>query len=253
MRTKIASALRSVTLAVAALAGAQPQASAADFKTNYPVVVKGEFEFENRFFGTSDKDPGKRGQRNFTTEFGYGVTDNWFVEIENEIAKDPGDRYRYNAVAVESIVQLLPQGASVLDLGFFTEFERGLRRDDPDKLIFGPLLQKQFGRLLVTANALVATELGSKATHDPEFQYAAQLKYLLNPRFSPGVEMFGEPGQFGRFERIGRQDHRAGPVIFGQFNLAPGKIKYELGTLFALTPGPARRTLKGLLEYEIFF
>jgi hypothetical protein len=235
-------------LAVLCAAG---QAAAADFKVYYPNVTQGEFEFENRAFDTFDRDASRGNTRNVTTELGYGVTDYWFAEIENEFEKSAQDKWRYHALGLENVFQLTEPGEHDIDLGLFAEYEFAMQRGSSDGFIVGPILQKQFGRLLVTANLLLAADLGGDEPAAPQFNYAIEGKYLLSPMFQPGFQLFGAPGAFNGFSRFSQQDNRAGPVIFGNFYTAPGKIKYEAGYLVGLTHDSPSGTLKFLLEYEI--
>ncbi|HLG87919.1 MAG TPA: hypothetical protein VKZ79_12080 [Alphaproteobacteria bacterium] len=239
---------RAAAVGVVAIAS---QSHAADFKVFYPNVTGGEFEFENRAFDTLDKEPSRTNGRNYTNELGYGVTDWWFTEIENEFKKDPQDKWRYTALASENIFQILPQGSSFVDLGFFAEYEIAMRRGDSDNFNFGPIIQKQFGRWLTTANIFVSADIGGAEPDSPHFNYGLEVKYLLTPLFSPGFQAFGDPGPFTHFNRFSEQDHRAGPVIFGTWNLFPGKINYEAGYLLGLTHDSPSGTMKFLLEYEI--
>ena len=234
----------------AALSAPNP-ATAADFKVYYPNVTQGEFEFENRAFDTFDQNPGRGNERNVTSELGYGVTNYWFAEIENEFEKGPQDQWRYHALGLENVFQLTEPGEKWLDLGFFAEYEFAMQRGNSDGFIFGPILQKQFGRTIVTANLLVAADIGGDAPEDPQFNYSVEVKYLLTPLFQPGFQLFGAPGAFSGFQRFSQQDNRAGPVLFGEIHTAPGKIKYEAGYLVGLTHDSPSGTLKFLLEYEI--
>jgi hypothetical protein len=242
-----------IAVCAAAALYAVGQAAAADFKVYYPSVTQGEFEFENRAFDTSDNNPGRTNERNVTSELGYGLTDYWFGEIENEFEKGSQDKWRYHALGLENVFQLTEQGEHYLDVGFFAEYEIAMQRGNSDGFIFGPILQKQIGRLLVTANLLVATDIGGREPEDPQFNYSLEAKYLLGPMFQPGFQFFGAPGAFSGFSRFSQQDNRAGPIIFGELYTAPGKIKYEAGYLVGLTHDTPSGTLKFLLEYEIAF
>jgi len=230
-----------------------PSARAGDFQVFYPAVTQGEFEVETRTFGTTDRDPTRGGERNVTSEIGYGVTDFWFAEVENEFDKGPQDKWRYHALGFENIFQLTEQGEYWLDTGFFAEYEIGMVRGASDNFMFGPLLQKQIGRLLLTANLLVAADIGGEAPQDPQFNYALEGKYLLSSYFQPGFQVFGAPGAFSGFSRYSQQDNRAGPVLFGEVHTGRGKIKYEAGYLLGLTHDSPSGTLKLALEYELAF
>ena len=247
----IANRLTALGLLIAGACTSSFEIHAADFKVYYPNVTQGEFEIENRAFDTVDGNATRGNERNFTTELGYGLTNYWFAEIENEFEKAPQDKWRYHALGLENGFQLTEPGEEWLDLGFFAEYEFAMQRGNSDGFIFGPILQKQFGRTLVTANILAAADIGGSQPQDPQFNYSIEVKYLLMPMFQPGFQMFGAPGAFTGFDRYSRQDNRAGPVIFGEVYTAPGKIKYEAGYLIGLTPQSPSGTLKFLLEYEI--
>ena len=51
-----------------------------------------------------------------------------------------------------------------------------------------------------------------------------------------------------------QQQHFLGPVAVGAVNFAPyGKLKYEVGYMFGLTPATPRGAIRWRLEYEIAF
>src|SRR4051812_25579538 len=99
-----------ILLSFAAAAFPLSPAPAADFKVFYPDVEQGEFEFENRLFGTVDRNGERGNERNATAELGYGVTDFWFAEIEHEFAKAPRDRWRYESLGLENVFELTEEG-----------------------------------------------------------------------------------------------------------------------------------------------
>jgi len=234
--------------------GAAPiPARAADFKVYYPEVDQGEFEFEKRLFHTFDRSGDRGSERNLTSEIGYGITDFWFAEVENEFTKAPHDRWRYESLGLENVFQLTEEGEGWLDAGFLAEYDFAIQRDEPDRFIFGPILRKQFGRLLVTANFFATADIGGEEPEAPQLNYAFEAEYLLTPAVQPGFQLFGAPGAFTGFRRYSRQDNRAGPVLFGAFDTAAGKIKYEAGYLLGLTHDSPSGTLKFSLEYEVPF
>lgn len=61
-------------------------------------------------------------------------------------------------------------------------------------------------------------------------------------------------GEVGHVSPSDQQDHRIGPVIFGEFaNESKSKWKYEVGYLFGISDAAPDGTLKALLEYEFRF
>jgi len=228
-------------------------ADAADFKIFYPEVEQGTLEFESRTFGTFDRNTDRRNERNATAELGYGVTDFWFAEVESEFSKARHDRWRHESLGLENVFQLTDEGDAWLDAGFLAEYDFAMERDESDRFIFGPILQKQVGRVLLTANIFAAADIGGEEPEDPQLNYAFEAKYLLTRAFQPGFQLFGAPGAFTGFARDSRQDNRAGPVLSGTFDTGAGEIRYEAGYLLGLTHDSPSGTAKFVLEYEVAF
>lgn len=224
-----------------------------------PHVVKGEVEFEHRGHLDFDDDGTKDKASNQKFSLGYGVTEFWFTEVEYEAEKENRDeQFNNDALELENVFQLTPQGKYWADLGGFFKYEFGESSNKaPDEVEFGPILSKTFGRTEVTLNPFFVKEVGVNAEKGLEFTYGAQARYRLMPEFEPGVEAFGDPGEIHRFDRISKQTHQIGPVAFGKFRLGDrgqlGSIGYELGVLFGLTEGSPDRTLKWAIEYEYHF
>jgi hypothetical protein len=220
-----------------------------------PIVEEGEAELETVGTVERDRNPARNGGQAYTFEAGYGVTSFWFAEFEGEFKSDPGDRLRHEASAWENVLQVTPQGAYWLDLGLFAEFEIAARRGDADEAIFGPILQKELGDWLATANLFLDKEVGANAGGGAGLEYAAQLRYRWRRWLEPGIEAYGEPGELARFLPGEQQTHQLGPVITGHLRLdgVPGRLKYELGYLFGLTAGTAQGAVKWRLEYEFVF
>jgi hypothetical protein len=185
------------------------QSAAADFKVYYPNVTQGEFEIENRAFGTWDANPARTNERNFTTELGYGVTDYWFAEIENEFDKAPQDKWRYHALGLENVFQVTEPGEHYLDLGIFAEYEFAMQRGNSDGFQVGPILQKQFGRLLVTANlrhpaSRAAVQLCARGQVPADPDVPAGLSAVRRPRRPQRLQPVlaaGQPGGTGDIRR----------------------------------------------------
>jgi hypothetical protein len=215
--------------------------------------VQGEVELENRGVVDFDDDPDIDHGQKYKASIGYGITDFWKAEIEAEVAKQPSEKLNYEATEFENIVRVLPQGKYWLDLGLFGEYELADDSDSPDEVKFGPILQKSFGRVLVTLNPFFAHEIGSHAENSMEFEYGVQARYRWLPQFEPGIEAFGEPGEIRGFGPVAEQEHRLGPVAHGRFGFGRhGALVYEAGVLFGLTRDTPDQTLKWLIEYEFF-
>jgi hypothetical protein len=247
-------------LAGGVLAGVVTTAAHAEFHVRSPTVVYREVEIEHNGSVTLDKkDSGLNHKQSYTTELAYGVTPWWKIGVEAETGADADQRFRYQATTLENMFQLTPQGEYWADLGLFAEYSQSARRGDPNTIEFGPVAQKETAGLfdanaLHTVNLFLEKEVGHNHGDDLAFSYAAQSRLLLTSLFQPGVEIYGEIGKIDKPGRFTEQEHRFGPMFAGAYSLAPyGKIKYELGYLFGVTPATENGAVRWLLEYEIAF
>jgi hypothetical protein len=240
--------LHSPVVAIAVLMLFPVAVQAASIKS--PIVTKGEAEIELQGNLDSDGDSAKDGAYEFKTGMGYGVTDHWFVEIESEWEREPQERLRHKAVALENRFQILPQGEYILDLGFYAEYELTTQAGVADEITFGPILRSDVGNWRLTANPFVAVEVGDHSEKPPEFKYGLQGLYLWQPIAAFGVEAYGTVEDAPQDE----QKHQVGPVMTGKVsakNLGlPGKFGYELGALFGLTTAATNQSYRFKLEYE---
>jgi hypothetical protein len=242
------------------LAGVLAAPAHAEFHVRSPIVDYGELEIEhNGSVSLDKKNSGLNHKQSYTTEFAYGVTPWWMVGVEAEFGADSDQQVRYDATTLENMFQLTPQGEYWADLCFFFEYSQSARRGDPNTLEFGPVAQKETAGLfganaLHTANLLLEKQVGHNHNDELGFKYALQSKLLLNALFEPGVEVYGEVGKVDKPGKFTDQEHRFGPMFAGGYSLAPyGKIKYELGYLFGVTPATENGTVRWQLEYEIPF
>jgi hypothetical protein len=218
------------------LAAAAALAGPAD-KVYLPAVEAGEHEFELRggYQDGSEEDD----LQQYVMDYGYGVNTRWFTELAGEYEKIPGEGGEFEAIEWENIFVLNEPGEHWLDVGLFAEYEYSLE-GGPDEIVFGPLLQKEFGRLQANFNPFVEREIGDGAADEFEFLYALQLKWRLNPRFEPGLQAFGE-----------EDSHRIGPAMFGQWQTSQHKVKYDAAVLFGTGSAAADLTIRFQFEYEM--
>ena len=243
-------------LGVAALAGAlavsMPQSSeAAPFKVYSPRVVKGENEIEYRGFHDFDKDESRDGGEKHAFAVGRGFTDYWFSELYSVYAKEPGASFKHDAFEWENLFQLTEQGEYWADFGLLTEYE--LTDHGPDEIALAPIIEKTVDRWVGTLNLFFERQVGSEAGSGTTFAYAARVKYLLNPRFEPAIEAFGEPGRINQSGRFNGQEHWVGPAFYGRYGLGQGKaILYSASYLFGETSASSDSRAILRLEYEFY-
>ena len=247
-----------IAAGIAALIGGTP--ARGEFKLRYPAVDYREFEIEHNGSVTFDKkNSGKSNNQSYPTEVEVGILPFWQVGIEFNTEANSGEKLHYRATALESFLQLTPQGKYWADLTFFTEFERPASRNSAQSVKFGPLVQKDVPNILGldtihTLNVLFEKEVGHQAEAATPLFVAWQSRLRLHPLFEPGFEFYSEVGDASHPGKLADQQHRIGPMIAGLTSFSPyGKIKYELGYLFGLTRATENGTVRWRLEYEIAF
>jgi high-affinity iron transporter len=249
-----AAARTATAIGALALFAALPAAQADEFKMRSPIIDYREVELEHN--GQTTFDAAKSGKSNnqfYNNEIEVGVLPFWKVGLEGNLEAASGENLRFDETAIESFLQLTPQGKYFADFGFFTEYAHPTRPSEANTLIFGPLVESEFGQIagthaLHTLNILFTKEVGRNAGGATPIQIAWESRLLVHPMFEPGIEYFGqvngeEPDQ-----------HRLGPVIVGRRSFAPyGAVRYEIGYLAGLTRTTEAGMVRWRLEYEIPF
>jgi hypothetical protein len=217
-------------------------------------LTQREWEFETRLDRTNDRDREKNGAESVAFDLGYTPFSFWKIEIENQWARDPGEKLKYDSIAVENLFQFTETGEYWLDSGFFVEYERVSQRGDHDSVTFGPVLQKEWGPIVTKLNLFFSREIGSGADTAFNVDYRAQTYLQFSPSFRTGIELYGEPGPIDHLKKLDEQRLRAGPVVLGTVPIPKvGKFKYELAYVFGLNNVSERGTLRGLFEFERAF
>ena len=222
---------------------------AQDLKIRSPIIEPGELEFENNFVVGRSK--------NTIHELEYGFTDWLKLGVEGEFSADPGQGLHYDSTALESFLQLTPQGKYWADLGLFAEYEQTGRTGDPRALMIGPLIQKEmqlFGvETLHTANILFTKQMGMGSVGPLSLFAAAQSRLRLDPHFEPGVEYYGivTLGEHGE-----EPQHRLGPALVGRVGFRefgidmPGGVKYDAAYLRRISGDTDPSTFRVRFELE---
>jgi hypothetical protein len=232
----------------------------AELQVRMPDVDYLELEFEHNGLITLDAkgSPLNRAQ-SYTNSIGYGVLPWWEIELEGELASGGGQHLTWNAVTLENTFQLTEPGQYFFNLGFFFEYSQSTLRDAASGVTFGPIIQKELNNVfgldtLHTLNLFLSRDVGHDATKSTGFSYAWQSLILTHPLISPGFEFYGTIDDIARAGPTAQQQHSVGPVLAGAVNFAPyGKLKYEVGYQFGLTPASGRGAVRWKLEYEIVF
>jgi hypothetical protein len=232
----------------------------ADLQVRMPEVDYRELEFEhNGLVSFDSKDSPLNHAQSYTNSIGYGVLPWWMIELEGEMSSGGGQHLLWDAMTLENTFQITPPGKYFFNLGWFFEYSQSTQRHAPSGMTFGPIIQKELYDVLGmdtlhTVNLFLTRDVGHDATKATGFEYAWQSVVLLHPLFSPGVEFYGFIDDIAHAGPTAQQQHLVGPVLTGAMSFAPyGKLKYEVGYLFGLTPASGRSAVRWKLEYEIAF
>lgn len=252
-----APAIRGATVALALIAATllslAPAAQAAEYKIYSPYVVLGENELEARAYVNQDDNDEVDGSGAYKFAFGHAFTDYWASEIYGEFEHEDGET-EFESVEWENRFQLTPQGKYWADFGLLAEAEFATESNHPHELKVGPMIEKSFGTTVATVNLFLEREFGPNSDNETEFGYAARLRWRLDPRFEPSIEIYGSPGDIGEFAPRGEQRHQIGPGFYGQMPLGDGqKLKYSAAVLRGLTDtGSPNWTAVVRFEYEFY-
>ncbi len=247
-----------IVCAIVGLAASTP--AYAELQVRVPQVDYLELEFEHNGLVTFDSQGSPlRHQQSYTNSVGYGVTPWWEVELEGEMAAGGGQHLSWTATTMENTFQLTQPGQYFFNLGFFAEYSQSTQQGEPSTFTAGPIIQKELYNFLGldtlhTLNLFLSRDVGHDATKQTGFQYAWQSLVLLHPLISPGVEFYGIIPDIAHAGPTSTQQHWVGPVLAGGVNLRPyGKLEYQVGYLWGLTPESGRSAIRWRLEYEITF
>jgi hypothetical protein len=232
----------------------------ADLKVRMPQVEYGELEFEhNGLVSFAGKNSPLNHAQSYTNEIGYGLLPWWQIELEGEMASGGGQHLTWNAVTLENIFQITEPGEYFFNLGFFVEYAQSTLRGQPSNFAAGPIVQKELNDVfgidsLHTLNLVLGRDVGHDASKSTGMQIAWQSVAEITPLIAPGFEYYGIIDDIAHPGPASQQQHLIGPVLTGGYSLAPyGKLKYEVGYLFGLTPAAGRGAVRWRLEYEMSF
>jgi hypothetical protein len=247
-------------LALAALCFLVALPAHAELQVRMPQVDYLELEFEHNGLVTFDtKGSPQDHAQSYTNAIGYGVLPWWEIELEGELASGGGQHLTWDALTMENTFQITQPGQYFFNLGFFLEYSQSTLSGQPSAVTFGPIIQKELNNVLGldtlhTLNLFLSRDVGHNATSATGFQYAWQSLILTHPLISPGVEFYGTIPDLAHAGPSAQQQHSVGPVLAGAVNFAPsGKLKYEVGYQFGLTPAFGHSAVRWKLEYEIVF
>lgn len=228
-------------------------AHATDLKINPPSVDEGEFGLEDNSIAVLDRGRSSATRQTHFGEFGYGVTDYWWTELEGHW-ESGSDGLKFRTVDFENAFRLIRQGNWWPETALFLEYDLATTARGADSATVAGLFRKDVGPSSTTLNIFFDHDVGANAEVGTRLRYVGISTWRIATDFAPGIEFFGEPGRFSGLGHVRSQDHRLGPVLTGAVDIAgAGEVDYALGYLLGLTPASPNGTLVWRLEYDFRF
>lgn len=208
-----------------------------------PHVIPGQTEFE--FKSSREHSGGAGTQAGADFAIGHAFTNWWRPEVYVARYRRDNGATRFAGAELENIFQLAPTGEYWADPGLLVSYEFNPASIESDKLEFGPLFEKRWGRTLQRVNLLWEKGVGPGSTSRYAFNGGYSFSYQIRKAFAPGFELFASPS-----------DHtwRAGPVVYGEkvFRHTAHELEYSAGVLLPLNGRSPDTTFVLRLEYEMF-
>jgi len=222
-----------------------------------PTVTQGEREIDWHF-GTGSSGDKTLAESNTGLAFGVGVTQHWFTELDIEYRKQSPVGTRLDAFEWENTVQIGEPGQWPVDIGMLFNVEKphqpswGSPKTEGWSTRFGPLLQKDIGRVQVNFNLLIARFFQSSEFSATQLSYQSQIKYRYGQPLEMGIQAFGRLSSTGQtLIPYSEQVHRVGPVVLGRLVLPRERsLSYNVAFLLGTTAHSPDRTLRLQFEYE---
>jgi hypothetical protein len=214
-----------------------------------PTVEEGEKEIDFKWGIAKHK--GETSESATAIGFGWGATSWWFTELYGKWHRESGEPSSFDAVEWENRFQLTETGKYPVDVGFLLEIERPKDRSEGYELTYGPLLQKEWGRVQGNLNLLWQKHVRATEHFDTQLHYQVQLKYRQSELFEWGAQGFGNLGQWNHWATSSEQEHQFGPAIFGKLHTGTKQaITYNAALLFGTNNASPKHALRVQAEYE---
>lgn len=224
-------------------------ARAIDIKINPPSEEEGAVDLEDNSAVTLKKGRSDNAGQTHFGEVGYGVTEYWWTEIESRWDDSIGGM-RPRSIDVENALRLVPQAELAPETAVFFEYDHAVDGQNPETATTGALLRKDLGPSSTTLNLLLDRDFGRNAERGVRLRYIGISTWQVTEQVAPGIEFYGVPGRVLEFDRASQQDHRLGPVLTGNLDIAKLDLAYTAGYLFGLTRAAPQGTLIWRLELD---
>lgn len=204
-----------------------------------PIVEYGETEVELMADFANDNSDELDGTQTYYLELSHGFTRNWTSELLTEYERPKGGHADAKTLEWENIIQLSEQGAQFVDYGLFFELEKSLDAGSPDELVFGFLLEKEFGDWVTRANFFAEKEFGDNHESGVEGLGSLQVAWRKYELATPALEYYGS-----------EYENSLGTMLNGKWRIGRNKLGYSIGVLWGLDDKTPDQTLRTKIEFE---
>lgn len=193
------------------------------------------------------------------------------IEFEKERVEEPAafsKRNQFNAlkleeIAAEAVLVFIDQERFGTGLGLLVEYQHTLEAEEPDSIVFGPILARSWGRWDIVLNPAFVQFFGGEDNDDKlDFTYGAHILYAVNPAWTLGAESYGTIDRLGSTGNGGETAahfgdhnlHRFGPIAYYRKTFNSGEdartLTLGLGLFFGINQHTPDTTLKWSVEFE---
>lgn len=199
-----------------------------------PDVDEGEWSIEAGMSWENDN------SREYVLELGYSPTDFWNTALELSAEQQDGDA-EYAVTAWKNTLQFMRQDERFpLSAGLRLQYENAHLDGEADEITLRLLLRHQNEILDYRFNIGVEREIGPDAQNDIAGDIRASVRYKWRENLKPAIDYLGDTGSLHNLQGFENQDHRIGPVLYGNFD----DISYEAGYLTGLSNDSPDHTFK---------
>ncbi|MFZ2650866.1 MAG: hypothetical protein WA210_12265 [Burkholderiaceae bacterium] len=166
---------------------------------------------------------------------GYGVTDRWTTEL---FASWIGSSQMSTSLKSWNWQNdyLLTQGQYPVDLAVHTQLIHVA--DTGWAFEVGPAMQTDIGRTQLNLNFFLDRAFRTTMPRRTELKYQWQVRHRWQRGLHFGLQGFGELGPWDDWYARSQQSHRAGPALFGKFNVGDGTaLNWQAAYLYGKTVG----------------
>lgn len=258
-RSRLSSIVAVLTSAVAA---GTSGASAQVFHIKEGDFSKGSYSFEsNNAFQQRFPFNADRIRSGHEAGFGYGVTGWWEIKGLLGLNHPDGEHLGVTRGILENVFMLkrVAEHADGISLGWFQAVEVGLRSDETNATIWGPIVGAQLGKFSIATNPFFEKTFGRNREEGVAFVYGWQARYEVVEGVRVGIEGYGRIPDIGSARGVDFQEHRLGGVVLIETEFASAATsklnkkshaELELSMLFGMTEATPDLTTKANLHIK---